>query len=910
MRHWRGGPGARLAAGGAVLIVAGMLGPGVVSLPANASGQEQAPVAPRRPPVADAGSAKSVSSPERRRESRLAYHAQSAQNALATALEHFPGVVRGPDARPLKLRKGERVQRFLGPFSALIDVGGGRHLLAESTVPLTTTDAAGQRVPVDFALRDGGSAFAPAQAIVDVRIPKQLDAGVTLPGLGIVIHPVGADADGTEVKGRVFYANVGTDTDLIVEPTIAGVETYALIRSGDSPEDVVLRLELPAGARLKSAPSHPGALAIVRDGKSIASVQPPAAADADGQPVPVDGYRVRGNEVTLHVAHRERGFRYPILVDPQIVESMPWNSAGSDFNGWEINDHSGGRITYFEGGGWLGTGQYIETLSAQTFYSTDWGDLHFQAPLSAFISRAEVQGLRLDSPDGRACVFEGIWEGTRAVYVGPLYQTCTTTAPFNRTYCVDAGCPAVPSSTEVNSLVFGVQFNSTFFSNGWDAFEGGVTLYENDVKPPSAGVDSQTGLPSRWVDSATISTALYGSDYGLGLQRFKLDIPGIGTRVRSLACSGDRNSRCPASGNVRRSDDSGVSGDSFTYATGPMPDGIDTVSGWTEDAVGNQSPPRTWQVKVDHSAPSIALRGSLYDKRGQTLDNGVYHLRADATDGTPSVAASGVRDITVDVDGVSESTATQPCTTDSCPLSLDYEFGTPAHLPGTHTITVTTTDQLGHARTYPSFTVTVPDPATCTDVFFDPGTALQPLSVGTGAVCDQLGQVPPPTSTGHGTTCDYTSSQTPLVSVFEPNGTRSVVVYEGSGMSGQATAAVGVCYYSPRIAGPVTFAGGTVEAGGGTPAGGPGGYVIFDGDNANVDPFGASDGYYGVSNFETGTKGNCDGGGFGTNSGGCFEFENVAPPLPVPLMACGNTGGNTWDSTGHDGCSVLEIWNP
>jgi hypothetical protein len=160
--------------------------------------------------------------------------------------------------------------------------------------------------------------------------------------------------------------------------------------------------------------------------------------------------------------------------------------------------------------------------------------------------------------------------------------------------------------------------------------------------------------------------------------------------------------------------------------------------------------------------------------------------------------------------------------------------------------------------------------------------------------------LPATASANHGTTCSYTSGQAVVVPV---PGT-GVVVYEGSGMSGQATAAVGVCDYSPTVVGPVTVAGGTVEAGAGTPSGGPGAYAIVDGDNANVDPTGQGDGYIGVSNFETGTKGDCNGGGTGTNSGGCFEIKTVTPPLPVPLLACGNTSGNTWDGTGRDGCAI------
>lgn len=162
----------------------------------------------------------------------------------------------------------------------------------------------------------------------------------------------------------------------------------------------------------------------------------------------------------------------------------------------------------------------------------------------------------------------------------------------------------------------------------------------------------------------------------------------------------------------------------------------------------------------------------------------------------------------------------------------------------------------------------------------------------------------PASASAVGTTCSYTSTQTQLVSAG------GVVVYEGSGMSGEATAAVGACAYAPTDLGPAgSFAGGTVEVGVGTPAGGPGAYAIVDGDNANADALGYSDGYIGVSNFETSPpKGGCD-TGTGTNSGGCIGIkpagiETPAALAPVLIVACGNTSGNTWASAGRDGCAV------
>jgi len=152
----------------------------------------------------------------------------------------------------------------------------------------------------------------------------------------------------------------------------------------------------------------------------------------------------------------------------------------------------------------------------------------------------------------------------------------------------------------------------------------------------------------------------------------------------------------------------------------------------------------------------------------------------------------------------------------------------------------------------------------------------------------------------NGTDCSYTtggeSAQTTV-----PVGSGTVTVYAGSGgMTGTATVVAGACANGMGVGG---IDGGAAEAGAGTPAGGPGGYAIVDGDNGNVDPQGQSDGYIGVSNYETGTNGSCSGGGTGSNSGGCIGADPVGS-AEVGIIACGNTSGNTWNNTTRDGCSI------
>ena len=157
--------------------------------------------------------------------------------------------------------------------------------------------------------------------------------------------------------------------------------------------------------------------------------------------------------------------------------------------------------------------------------------------------------------------------------------------------------------------------------------------------------------------------------------------------------------------------------------------------------------------------------------------------------------------------------------------------------------------------------------------------------------------------TNDGSTCSYAVSE----EVSTGNAT-PIVVYAGTGgdagMTGTALVAGGACASGLAVGTPVgTFDGGAVEAGAGTPTGGPGAYVIVDGDNDNADQSGQSDGYIGLSNYETGGKGSCTGGGSGSNSGGCAGVDGVGS-APIPLVVCGNSSGNIWVATSRDGCSI------
>src|SRR5256885_1858248 len=119
----------------------------------------------------------------------------------------------------------------------------------------------------------------------------------------------------------------------------AVVESTAPLRAKDlaghqAPTDTTL-VDQANGLHPQSSMA---ALTIVKDGKVLAQINSPSAVDADGQPVPVS-YAVSGDRLEIRVDHAQRDVRYPVLVDPYIVETFYFNApAGtpnSDWTGWQ-----------------------------------------------------------------------------------------------------------------------------------------------------------------------------------------------------------------------------------------------------------------------------------------------------------------------------------------------------------------------------------------------------------------------------------------------------------------------------------------------------------------------------------------------------------------------------------------------
>jgi hypothetical protein len=261
-----------------------------------------------------------------RMESETKYEGLSVEESVKLAEQVFPGVVQDPGGGLSQLSEGESVIGYLNDHSAQVDLPGGGHGVIESVDPIAVEASPGRWVAVDLGLVESGGVFEPKTPVVGVRIPKQLQDGVSLVGSGVSLTPVvasGVAVGGSEgrVDGSVvFYGGVGvgSDVDMALKPSSLGVSAETFLRSERSPESLYFRVGLPQGASLVQAPEGLG-VQVVSGGRVVAYVLPPSAYDAAGRPVPVS-ISFSGDVLKSSVDARGGEFEYPIVVDPTVVD--------------------------------------------------------------------------------------------------------------------------------------------------------------------------------------------------------------------------------------------------------------------------------------------------------------------------------------------------------------------------------------------------------------------------------------------------------------------------------------------------------------------------------------------------------------------------------------------------------------
>jgi hypothetical protein len=390
---------------------------------------------------------------------------------------------------------------------------------------------------------------------------------------------------------------------------------------------------------------------------------------------------VRGAEATLTIAHSGGDYRYPILVDPTITQAFAnWSSnPGLDNTGWARDPDPSNQyyVNSFGDAGW-GRGLYSWSNGAQ-FYPNQAKAIWYYPYTPLGNNNPELTVYRADfslikTQVESSCVGVGIWAPNPGVWDGSTWTSCGSLDYVPASVCATPDCSALSGhlGNHADMLTF---TNGSGNRSSFGSYLGGATVYLNDQIAPHVTM-SQSNLPDGWVHDVSPTARVNAQDGGIGVKSFRLAVPGAADQSFDLSCTWSHSSPCPL-GDIHV----------FQYSTSGMPEGVQTITATATDAIGNVSAPATSQVKVDHSPPVITLTGSLYGARGRQLNHGVY--------------------------------TSQSCATDSCPMSRDWQFATLRYLPGTHTINVRVSDQVG-LEAASSFKVTTLDPGQCNGVFVDP----------------------------------------------------------------------------------------------------------------------------------------------------------------------------------------------
>ena len=637
-----------------------------------------------------------------REESQTRYQGLDSQEAAKLAEEVFPGLVERVAGGAPALPVGDQISGYTGASVAQLTLEGGKHGALESSVPIATESAPGQWTPVNLAVSEADGGFRLANPAVDVDIPKRLQDGVSLEGTAVSLTPVdgsGVTAGGTEgvIDGAsVFYGGVGvgSDVDELVKPLPSGFAEDAVLRSVASPEKLSYRVGMPAGGSLVPVSGESGAVKIVVGGSVIAVVSAPSALDATGASVPVST-SVSGDVLTFAVKREPNEFEYPIEVDPTVVDKS--------FGVWGFETHSG----YFgnkEGGILEDSYPYSQTGTWGIWAYPTKGESH----IYDYISETQSSGAHVENSLG----IRSPYSTEKSVLYGANYPNTRTEL------CSEASC--TPGKVTTENKENAAYFEQVGYGEGGASFLAKMTSAAVEIlqeKGPSVefnflsqylGYGSETVnvlYANTWLGAKGAAFEGRSSDPGMGVKELTMLVPTnpsydwtYSSPCPGLQCSGPLD---------------------WDFGGPPqLPEGEDKVEMRAVDEVGLSATTPPVTVKVDYSAPhSISLTGLPPNNE---IGNGLYHVKASATDGSGSTVSAGVASLVLKVDGKQVGGALGSCSPGPCAASGEWTISGSEFAIGQHEVTVTATDKAGNVATE-KYTMFVARPTT--PVALGPGSA-------------------------------------------------------------------------------------------------------------------------------------------------------------------------------------------
>lgn len=693
-----------------------------------------------------------------RQESTTRFADLGTAQAASVVRRTFGGLVDEPAGGAPKLPAGGRLVGFAGAKVARAVLPGGKRAVIESLEPMAIPTASGHLEPVNLTLRNSGSAFTPVASSVAVTIPEALSNGVRALRSGVSLTPVGAGGrvlreSGAPLQGvSVLYANTQRDTDTLAKPTDRGFELDTIMRSADSPHKLYYRVGLPRGAGLVQRRSS-GPIEVISDGVTLGMVMPPTAVDAAGASVPVM-MDLKGDLLTVTVVATAGEYEDPIVIDPEYATAEDRSLTGGVF---PVERYKGGtnwlpffsaafseehtyKKSYSCGGEsyWCEQSWYIEPT--REYNASEFAGLSYTTQGESTIYNLEMwvegenepsqttteveyrYGPKREGLDNHVTLSSGIKQ--ERYKFGPLSMT---SGYFHNPL-------ETPRNNEVRIMDYTTKHESIYGFWTW-IWAARVYVAQEENKHPEAEPTSACPQCGFNTGSATISGAenranvLYGSGSWLSPSQGAYEVtahdPGIGVSFAAVSGAGMSSER------FIRNEDGACKGiqcpetysGQLTYLPS-MANGEDSIELFAEDAAGLYG--YTYKtIKVDAAKPyNVRVKGMA--EEGAEISAAPHTLTFEATDGTKPTPSSGIKSITVSVDGG------QPvevpgvyCAPGECTGKGEWTLHAEGLSEGVHQMTITATDNAGNSQPR--------------RVFFDVRHAA-PVALGPGSVDPTTGQ--------------------------------------------------------------------------------------------------------------------------------------------------------------------------
>jgi DNA-binding beta-propeller fold protein YncE len=640
---------------------------------------------------------------------RLGRHA-----ALLATRRAFPELALRSDDESPRLHSGQRVVRYKSSFLAETQLGPGKRGFVASLTPMAKESAQGSLSPVDLTLEQADGTFEPRETTAPVQIPSNLDKGITAKVGQVSLVPVDASGNPVSAAGEsdgasVIYPNTATDTDILAKPTSTGFELAAVLRAPDSPQIQRYRVQGPAGLQLEQ-PS-PGAPAeVLVDGVHIGTIAPPTATDASGARVSAS-MSVEGSTLAVSVSPEPKATQWPVSVDPTwyYVNDSTLPVYGGAQTNWTEFHNGGVGISYGPT-----PGAYVWASRSNP---GEVGGLAYQPQGDTRIYYAEDESSAELSPAGSRGVEAMYNVGTKELYRVPIAEGVNYTN-FTDYLCAKPFGPpesCVPEKGSNNDQfqIFG-EAGINGLSYGWwfsiqrvklyMAEEHGTEAFFNTTSPT---VSKEAGErmnvlagPNRWLGRNSGAFEVVAKNPGMGVALLSIEEEGGGSfkhTDNNHALGLCRGELCPLE-----------DAKAFSYNEA-LAEGEDKVHFYAEGSDGNAIL-ETKIVKVDAKAPT-ALEVTGWPENNE-IGSVPASLTVRASDGTSPTASSGVKTVSVSIDGQHATVLPEAsCSPGPCTAQGTYTLSAGNLTEGAHHLVVTAIDAAGNEATPQSSLFDVRRPA-------------------------------------------------------------------------------------------------------------------------------------------------------------------------------------------------------